>query len=223
MVNQILPNILTLEELAEYMKVNKDVILVELEKGNLHGFRLGQDWRFTETNVLEFINRNHLSLSLVKPDSLEMEYEATSFTEIGPFDYQWPKNQEHFENGYETTRTINSRSHTFKIGFTDRQAAGQMRRRVIVWIDNWPLVEFAGSNNYESDGLLASVIKIESGKQLRPSGKIPAEYKDFRIARYDSIVQGPYASRNLAVIVLKDDLESMLRHAIIRAALKNRI
>jgi len=223
MVNQILPNILTLEELAEYMKVNKDVILAELEKGNLHGFRLGQDWRFTETNVLEFINKNHPSLSLVKPDSLKMEYEATSFTEIGPFDYQWPKDQEHFENGYETTRTINSRSHTFKIGFTDRQAAGQMRRRVIVWIDNWPLVEFAGSNNYESDGLLASVIKIESGKQLRPSGKIPAEYRDFRIARYDSIVQGPYASRNLAVIVSKDDLESMLRHAIIRAALKNRI
>ena len=98
-----------------------------------------------------------------------------------------------------------------------------MRRRIVVWMDNWPLVEFAGSNNYESDGLLASVIKVEGGKQLRPSAKIPDEYKDFRIARYDSVVQGPYASRNLAVIVSKDDLESMLRHAIIRAALKNRV
>ena len=92
-----------------------------------------------------------------------------------------------------------------------------------MWIDNWPLVEFAGGNNYESDELLASVIKVKGGTQLRPSGKIPEEYKNFNIARYDSIVQGRYASRNMAVIVSKDDLESMIRHAVIRATCKELI
>lgn len=220
MTNSSLPNILTLEEVAKYLKVDKNVILAEIERGNLHGFKLGKDWRFTDAGLVEFINRNHPSLSLVPSDSMEMKYETTDFTQIGPFDYQWPKDQEHFENGYETTGTINGRSHTFRIGFTNRQAAGQMRRRVVIWIDNWPLVEFAAGNNFENDGLLVGIIKTQNGKQLRPSAKIPEEYKNFNIARYDSIVQGPYASTNMAIIVHKDDLESMLRHAIIRAQWK---
>jgi hypothetical protein len=157
------------------------------------------------------------------PENAKIQYEATDFIEVGSFDYQWPKDREHFEYGYETTRNVNGRTHTFKIGFTNREAAGQMRRRVVVWMDNWPLVEFAAGNNYKSDGLLASVIKVQGGKQLRPSGKIPEEYKEFHIARYDSIVQGPYASRNMAVIVSKDDLQSMVRHAIIRATWKQLI
>lgn len=218
-----LPQILTPDEIADYLKVSSNAVLKELEGGYLRGFKIGSEWRCTDAALLDYIGKNVNSLLINRGTSKELECEPTSFTGIGEFDYQWPLASEHFENGYETTRKINGRIYTFKIGFTDRKAAGQMRRRVVVWIDNWPLVEFAGSNNYESDELLASVIKVEGGKQLRPSGKMPDEYKDFHIAKYDSIVQGPYASRNLAIIVSKDDLESMLRHAIIRAKLKNRI
>jgi len=223
MNDSILPKIMTIEEAADYFKISTDVIEKELEQGRLHGFKIGTEWRFTEANLVEFINRNHHSQLTEQSSSLTPQYETAGFTEIEPFDYKWPTTEEHFENGYETTRDINGRAHTFRIGFTDRQAAGQMRRRVVVWLDNWPVVEFAAGNNYESDELLTSVIKVRGGKQLRPSGKIPEEYKDFRIARYDSVVQGPYASRNMAVIVSKDDLESMLRHAIIRANWKQLI
>lgn len=218
-----LPQILTPDEIADYLKVSSDAVLKELEAGYLRGFKIGSEWRCTDAALLDYIGKNVNSPLVSRASSKELECEPTSFTEIGEFDYQWPGGSEHFENGYETTRKFNGRTYTFKIGFTDRRAAGQMRRRVVVWIDNWPLVEFAGSNNYESDGLLASVIKVEGGKQLRPSGKMPDEYKGFHIARYDSVVQGPYASRNMAVIVSKDDLESMLCHAIIRARFKNRI
>ncbi len=220
MADSALPKIMTVQEVADYFKVNKDVIVRELEQGHLCGFKIGTEWRFSDASLLEFINRNHPSLSLAQSDDSVLKYEATDFSETGPFSYQWPKDKEHFENGYETMRTINGRTHTFKIGFTIRQATGQMRRRVVVWIDNWPLVEFAGGNNYESDGLLAGIIKIKGGKQLRPSGKIPEEYRDFHVARYDSVVQGPYASRNMAIVVSKDDLESMIRHAVIRATWK---
>jgi len=223
MMDSVLPRIMTIEEAADYFKIDKDVIVKELEQGYLRGFKIGAEWRFTEANLAEFINRNHHSPSTEQLSSSTLQYETTDFAEIGPFDYKWPVGEEHFESGYETARTINGREHTFKIGFTDRFAAGRIRRRIIVWINNWPLVEFAGGNGYETDGLLASVIKTQGGKQLRPSGKISEEYKNFRIARYDSIVQGPYASRNMAVIVQKDDLESMIRHAIIRATLKQLI
>jgi len=223
MTDSILPKIMTVEEVADYFKIDRDVIVKELEQGHLRGFKLGTEWRFTEANLAEFINRNHPSPSTEQLSNSKLQYETTGFSEIGPFDYKWPAGEEHFERGYETAGTLNGREHTFKIGFTDRYAAGQMRRRIIVWINNWPVVEFAGGNRYKTDGLLASVIKTQGGKQLRPSGKIPGEYKDFHIARYGSIIQGPYASRNMAVIVQKDDLESMIRHAVIRATLKELI
>lgn len=218
-----LPQVLTPDEVADYLKVSPELVLKEFEVGRLRGFKVGSEWRCTDNNLLEYIGKNTSTSVSIRLEARKTEHEVTDFTEIGPFDYQWPLGKEHFENGYETTRSINKREYTFRIGFTDRQAAGQIRRRVIVWMDNWPLVEFAGGNNYGLDGLLASVIKVEGGKQLRPTGKIPDEYKDFRIARYDSVVQGPYASRNMAIIVSKDDLESMLRHAIIRAEFKGRI
>lgn len=218
-----LPQILTPDELAEYLKVSVASIVKELEEGHIRGFKIGPDWRITDVSLLEYLG-NHHNVSIVgQSKALNPEGEITSFNEVGQFDFHWPGSEEHFENGYETSRTINGRTYVFKIGFTDREAAGQIRRRVVVWLDKWPLVEFAGSNDYESDGLLASVIKVKSGKQLRPSEKIPDEYRNFQIDRYDSIIQGPYASRNLAVIVSKDDLESMLRHAIIRAKSKERI
>jgi len=98
-----------------------------------------------------------------------------------------------------------------------------MRRRVIVWMDERPLVEFAGGNDYESNGLLASVIKSPNNKQLTPYQHLPKEYKDFEVARYDSIIRGHFASKNMAVIVHKGDLRKMLKHAVIRATWKKLI
>ena len=201
-----LPEVLTPEEVAEYLKVSKDAILNELEEGRLKGFKVGTEWRCTDSSLLEYTSKGIHQSIVIKSDIRNSEYEETAFTEITPFDYQWPRVKEHFDTGYETTRTINGRNYVFKIGYANRQAAGQKRRRVVVWIANWPLVEFAGSNHYESDRLLASVIKDKNGKHVTPTAKIPDEYKEFRIAKYNSIVQGPFANRNMAVIVSKDEL-----------------
>ena len=150
------------------------------------------------------------------------------FSKIASFNFRWPKTgggyeEEHFDEGYETTRQIDGHTFTFRIGFGNREAAGQLRKRVIVWLGNRPLVEFAGGNDYETDSLLASVIKSPDGLQVVLNSYLPDEYKEFNIVRYNSIVRGPYASGNLAIIVHKNDLESMLRHAIIRARWKELI
>lgn len=223
MDNSNLPKILTVEEIAEYLKTDKAIITREIEEGRLRGFKLGSEWRSTSNNLIEFINSSYTVSLANQENKPELKYNKTDFVEIEPFDFQWPVDKEHFDTGYETTREINGRSYTFKIGFSNRQAAGQMRRRVVIWKDNWPLVEFAAGNNYEVDGLLASVIKTKDGKQLRQSSRIPDEYRGFNIKRYDSIVQGPYASRNMAVVAKKDDFEAMLQHAIIRAQWKELI
>ena len=218
-----LPAILTPKEIADYLKIDRETVIKEFEDGRLRGFKIGSEWRCIDANLLEYISKNQTITLATQSEKPQLKYEKTDLVQIEAFDYQWPKEVEHFEYGYETTREINNREHVFKIGFTNRKAAGKMRRRIVVWLNNWPVVEFAGGNNFENDGLLASVIKLPNGKQLRSSGKIPDEYRDFQIDRYDSLVQGPYASRNMAVIISKDDLESMLRHAVIRAELKGLI
>jgi excisionase family DNA binding protein len=215
-----LPRILTPEEVADYLKIDRNSVVKELEEGRLHGFKVGSDWRCTDTGLLDYINRNQAISIATEIEKAKLKYEGTNFVEIGPFDYKWPKSEEHFEKGYESTIKIHGSTHTFKIGFTDREVAGRMRRKIVVWINSWPLVEFAAGNDFESDGLLASVIKIQGGRQLRPSAKIPEEYRGLNIARYDSIVRGAYASGNMAVIVHKDDLATMLHHAIVRAQWK---
>lgn len=218
-----LPQILTPVEMADYLKVSQDLVSKELENGKLPGFKVGAEWRSTDAALLQYVNKIAMQPSFPKSSAVEQPNpeDISDFAEIGPFDFHWPKMIEHFEGGYETTKIIHGHSYIFKIGFTDREAAGRLRRRVVIWRDNWPLVEFASGNNYASDGLLASIIKLKNGKQLRQSEKIPEEYKNFHIERYDSLIQGPYASRNMAIIIYKDDLESMLHHAIIRGKWKN--
>ncbi|GAH95757.1 unnamed protein product, partial [marine sediment metagenome] len=59
----------------------------------------------------------------------------------------------HKRSSYEATTMINGQEYTFKIGFGNRESAGQMRRRVTIWIGNRAIVEFAGGNDYENDGI----------------------------------------------------------------------
>jgi len=216
-----LPKVVTPEEIAEYLKVDINAILTELEKGNIIGFKVGEDWRSTEELVIDYINQNtsQLTTPQLHPTNNSTP-ERANLTQIPQFEYRWPASTEQYVYGYETQMQINGHEYTFKIGFTEREAAGQLRTRVVVWRDNWPLVEFAGGNNFANDGLLASIIKLKNGKQLRSSDKVPNEYSSFQIARYNSIVQGPHASRNMAIVVKKDDFDSMLRHAIIRGKWK---
>jgi len=228
MTELTLPRIWTLKEVAEYLKVHEEVVLGELEKGALHGFRIGDEWRLSDNDLLAYINSNYSKTAIEENhefDAQEFDAQETEeeleFNEISAFDFQWPQDIEHFDEGYNVIHTMNGRSIRFRIGFTYREAAGEMRRRAVVWMDERPLVEFAGSNDYASSGLLASVIKLRSNKQLRPYQNIPKEYKGFRVARYNSIVRGRFASRNMAVIVHKDDRRAMLKHAVIRARWKN--
>lgn len=225
MYNKELPKIWTPAEIAEYLKVDERTVLQELEEGNLQGFIVANQWRCSEQELHAYISgsKNRTQPYQIQPIIPAEPEISTGFTEIGPFDYRWPTSIEHYSLGYETTRYMNGQSHTFRIGFTERDAAGRLRSRVVVWIGNRALVEFAGGNRYESDGLLASVIKLPNGTQLQPNKKIPIEYSSFNVRRYDSVVHGPYASGNMAVIVHKDDLESMVRHAIIRANWKGLI
>lgn len=222
-----LPRVMTPQELAEYLKVDETVVLHEFEIGSLQGFKVADQWRCSEAALFTYMNRGKSrspDTESAEPMDIGEIKGATGFSEIEGFDFDWPgkrgENVEHYDKGYETTREIGGKRFVFRIGFCQRRAAGRLRPRIVVWIDNRAIVEFAGGNDFEKDGMLAGIIKTRGGKQVAPNQKIPTEYAGFNIRRYDSIVQGPWASRNLGVAVHKDDFESMIRHAVIRARWK---
>jgi excisionase family DNA binding protein len=223
-----MPRVWTPDEVAEYLKVSKAIVLEEIEKGNLLSFRVGSEWRCLETDVMTYVSKSKVGAHDIELTKAAEGQRTGDFSKISSFSFRWPKTgggyvEEHFDEGYETTRQIDGHTFTFRIGFGNREAAGQLRKRVIVWLGNRPLVEFAGGNGYDIDDLLASVIKLPGGSQVFLEKDLPDEYKEFNIDKYNSIVRGPYASGNLAIVVHKNDLESMLRHAIIRAKYKELI
>lgn len=230
MTENTLPRIFTVEEVAEYLKVDVDIILHEFEAGNLRGFKIGAEWRCSEEGILIYIgDRTRTEITYAQPQQTKTPVHDRDWNivETEPFDFSWPKTggggyPEHYDTTFEATATVNDHEYTFKIGFGNRESAGQERRRVTIWLGNRAVVEFAGSNDYQNDGLLAGIIRLKNGKQLTTQ-RIPDEYRGFRVEKYNSAVKGPRASTGMAVIVHKDDLKSMLNHAVIRAIWKELI
>lgn len=228
MTESTLPLIFTVEEVAEYLKADEKMVLHEFESGNLHGFKIGAEWRCSEEDIISYIKgdrtRTEVSYAQMRQTRTHVFDRDWNIVETEPFDFNWPKtgggdNLEHYDKAYEATATIEGQEYTFKIGFGNRESAGQERRRVTIWLGNRAVVEFAGGNDYQNDGLLAGIIRLKNGKQLTTQ-RIPDEYKGFRVEKYNSVVKGPRASTGMAVIVNKDDLKSMLNHAVIRATWK---
>ena len=220
---EVLPRIWTLNEVAEYLKVSEEVIRREIEADRLNGFRVGDEWRCSQTDVQAYITKPTRSIGGHPHQAPESEENTWALEEIGSFEFRWPKeggsSVEHYERGHSATRLVDGQQVVLKLGFSDRKAAGRMRKRVTIWLGNRPLVEFAGGNDYDKDGVLASVIRLRNNKQMTYQ-RIPAEYEGFKVQRYNSIVKGPRASTAFAVVVHKDDLTSMLEHALIRAKWK---
>ena len=221
-----MPTIWTPQEVADYLKVSEAAVVQEWEKGSLQGFKVGAEWRCSDLHLQEYVSRGQAKKQLPESEenhSIDVETDV-GFHEVEPFDFAWPRRggqrDEHYSRVYETTRRVDGQQFTFKVGFGEREVAARLRARVVVWLESRALVEFAGGNTYEVDGLLASLVKLADGKQVSTRRKVPSEYASFQIARYNSIVQGPYASGNFAIVVHKDDLESMVRHALIRAQRK---
>lgn len=51
-----LEKIYTVKELMELLKVGRLTLYNYIKGGQLHGFKVGQNWRFTEKEVQRFLN-----------------------------------------------------------------------------------------------------------------------------------------------------------------------
>ena len=148
---------------------------------------------------------------------------------VAPLTFQWPDGKPPviYDEVHEGHITIGANGHTLRIAFCDADSLGDKKRRRGVVFMGYPpslnpLAEFAGENSpkFAVTGRLASIVKLRSGKHLRPGQPVPSEYEGFPLMVYNQLVIGPYAAASMAVVVHKSDFRLMARHALIRARWK---
>ena len=245
--------IMTVQDVADFLRIDEAVILREFESGRLRGRRIGEEWRTTQSNVVRFLNgtsggpsdpSSGLGPPLMPvprtpggprngPRGRAIEFE---WSPSEPFTYRWPssvgapESVETYSDAYlgrlKKAGHIHGSKHLL-IGFTERPAAGmENRKRATVFLVNsgrqgrepqlYPLVEFAGANDFETSRRMASVIKLDDRRQLKVGDSLPPGYERSEVLPYSEVVTGPYAANGLAVVVQADDLDAMAHHALMR-------
>jgi hypothetical protein len=231
----VFPTVLTPEATAERLLTTPDVVKADLEAGRLEGFQLANgEWRTTDVALFKFMR-----MEPPPPDTQERSPDAAAppqppdipslladcqWEPAPPFGYRWPEGVEQYEEAYATRVRVGTRDIPILIGFCTRESAGDPhRRRAVVFMGHLPslaaLVEFSGENSdvFEQTGRMASVIKLPTGKHLKPGDPVPQAYAGLPLAVYKTIVRGPYAAASMALVVRKDDYMIMTHHGLIRA------
>lgn len=212
--------ILTPEQVAEYLMVPLETVMDEIYSGKLQAMQVGSFVRVREYDLAEYKNRAKDFLRTSGAPEVARDSKKSLLNNLRPtdsFEHVWPDGKrEHFTEAVEGIVFDGSRERHVKIGFTNRVAAGMNRRRALVLVGRYATVEFVGANNFEQSRVMASVIKDSTGKQIPVGGRVPLEYLDMKIGAYRESVDGPRASANLGVICKADDFTTMVKHALIR-------
>jgi len=60
--------IMTVEEVADFLKLSKITIYKLVKKGQLPGFRVGNSWRFRKDKILDIISKQSAGLDEIRED-----------------------------------------------------------------------------------------------------------------------------------------------------------
>ncbi|HEY3038664.1 MAG TPA: hypothetical protein VGJ66_07995 [Pyrinomonadaceae bacterium] len=161
-----------------------------------------------------------LDPSLAPAGTLIAGQPSVVFSAARPFDHRWPEKKghpkapEHFDTAYRATVVTSSGSKELLIGFSSSKRKGH-RRRAVVFVDGRPTVRFKAADDFDHSGLMVSIIKTTIGTYLRPKDLIPVEYSSFRVEPYRNHVDEHCASKNMALVCARDDLQTMAEHALL--------
>lgn len=217
-----IPNIYTVEEVAGLLKTDIQVVTKEIEVGRLEAFKIGTEWRVTGTSIADFIKNGG---SLAGEDTTgKLPYSNLQLQKTLAFSYTWPdRSIEEYSEAYEGTVNVDSKQVLVKLGIGKREATGRNRKRVVIFLDDRPTVEFVGVDDFSESKKIVSVVTLPNRKRLKPRQTVPSEYRSFDLVRYNTVVTGPRAMSVMAVITNIDDLNTMVSHAITRALYRDQI
>ena len=103
------------------------------------------------------------------------------------YNYAWPDgNEENFDLAVTYKAFSEAGNHNITIGYSYRNTYGRDRRRVVVWIDDYPHAEFLAADDFDKTGEVLSEIRFceredESMRMCRyGDDAIPQRYSMFR-------------------------------------------
>lgn len=137
--------------------------------------------------------------------------------------FTWPGGDTEMFSVAMTYRAVSVEgNHEVTVGYGERITYGIKRRRVVVWIDNYPRAEFMGADDFNLTGEVVSEVKIsdKSEKSTRMcrygSDVVPQRYALFRTDSLKRRVSGVGVHDAWAVVVNVADHESMIALASMR-------
>ena len=136
---------------------------------------------------------------------------------IGPFSYRWPDSTEMFDGGWTAQVTVDGRTREVRVGVNHRDVFGGARRHVVVFVDRHPVVEGAGTDDYDESRTLVSMVRVDR-HDVFDHASLPPGYEGMDVVRHRDVVSGRGARRGLAVRLREDDIEGWARHALLRLA-----
>ena len=113
------------------------------------------------------------------------------------FSFQWPGGDtENYDVAISYNAVSSDGKHKITIGYSARNTYGKDRRRIVVWIDEYPYAEFLASDDFDVTGEVLSEIRIydednESKHMCRyADDAVPQRYAMFRVDSMKRRVQG---------------------------------
>lgn len=141
--------------------------------------------------------------------------------------YRWPSgNSEPYAHWVRYQAVATDGTHDIQIGFGMRPTYGRDRRRIVVWIDNHPHVEFLGTDDFERTGDVVAEIKVPGDKGERmcryPEEAVPERYAGLPVVGLPTRVSGPGVHQAWAVIANVADHRTFVVLAALRRLERNR-
>lgn len=211
----------SLEELAKTWNVTLTDLEAEIAAGRLRAFAVNGARRVALREAEAFITNGTGFATGTGAPAAPIRGWTIRLQPRERFEFRWPDGTlEPYDEAFEGTAADGTQQVRVRLGLGDRPAAGADRRRAVVFVNERPLVEFVGADDFDRTRLMASLLKGPDNKVVQVQDNVPDEYRHLRVGQFRSVVTGPYASWGLAVIARDDDHETMVRHALNRAGYK---
>jgi hypothetical protein len=111
-------------------------------------------------------------------------------------EYLWPSGDTEIYEHWIQYRAVSAEGERhIRIGFGTRPAYGQDRKRMVMWIDDYPHPEFLGDDDFEVTGNVLSEIRVPGEKEQRicryAEESVPPRYADLNVVGLRTRVSSP--------------------------------
>jgi len=206
-----LPDVLTIQEVAQFLRVSEEQLRPEIDSGRLRVFAIGVEQRVLKQDLSQF-----LRLATGWTASSERPRLAKP-TPAPRFSFRWPNGEEReYPKAFAGPVRVDDEWKVVQIGFRETVRAGKKRQQAVVFINRRPRAEFLAADDFAKSKLMVSIVKTKAGRHVPEREYVPFEYADLRLEPYNLHVTGPNAFSGLAVVCRSEDLITMMRVALIR-------